>query len=99
VPKIKKVNEIQSLISNPPMYKVILHNDDYTPMDFVVSILVNIFHKGLNEAEELMLKVHEEGKAVCGVYVKDIAATKVTQVKEIARKNGFPLMATMELER
>jgi ATP-dependent Clp protease adaptor protein ClpS len=81
------------------MYKVILHNDDYTPMDFVVSILVNIFHKGLNEAEELMLKVHEEGKAVCGVYVKDIAATKVTQVKEIARKNGFPLMATMELER
>jgi len=99
VPKIKEASEVELSIDHPPMYKVILHNDDYTPMDFVIEILMKIFHKSLDEAEDLMWRVHTQGKAVCGVYVKDIAATKVEQVKRLARTNGFPLLATMELER
>ena len=85
-------------IAKPPMYKVILHNDDYTPMDFVIDILVKIFHKSLDEAEDIMWQVHTKGKAVCGVYVKEIATTKVHQVKTSAKANGFPLLATIEFE-
>ena len=99
MPKTKEAQETKLSIENPKMYRVILHNDDYTPMDFVVDILMKIFHKSLDEAEDLMWKIHTQGKAVCGVYVKDIAATKVEQVKSLARANGFPLLATMELER
>jgi ATP-dependent Clp protease adaptor protein ClpS len=98
VPNIKEATEVIDEIANPPMYKVILHNDDYTPMDFVIDILVKIFHKSLNEAEDLMWQVHKKGQAVCGIYVKEIAATKVSQVKNVARANGFPLLATMEKE-
>lgn len=98
MPNIKEATKVELEITNPPMYRVILHNDDYTPMDFVIDILVNIFHKSLDEAEDLMWQVHKKGKAVCGIYVKEIAATKVHQVRSKAKANGFPLLATMELD-
>lgn len=82
----------------PRRYKVILHNDDYTSMDFVVEILMGVFRKSEEEAHALMLKIHEEGFAVCGVYTKEIAETKVEQVISLARADGFPLKCTMEEE-
>jgi len=99
VPNIKEATKIELDLANPPMYKVILHNDDYTPMDFVINILMKIFHKTLDEANDITWQVHEKGKAVCGIYVQEIAQTKVHQVKSIAKANGFPLLATMELEK
>ncbi|HHH19928.1 MAG TPA: ATP-dependent Clp protease adaptor ClpS [Campylobacterales bacterium] len=75
---------------------VLLHNDDYTTMDFVVEILMNVFHKSVLESEQIMLAIHHQGKAVCGVYTYEIAQTKVYQVKQQAKKNGFPLLATLE---
>jgi ATP-dependent Clp protease adaptor protein ClpS len=99
VPNIKEATKVELDLTNPPMYKVILHNDDYTPMDFVINILMKIFHKTLDEANDITWQVHEKGKAVCGVYVQEIAQTKVHQVKSIAKANGFPLLATMELEK
>ena len=98
MPDIKEASKVELDIANPPMYKVILHNDDYTPMDFVIEILVKIFHKNIDEANDIMWQVHEKGKAVCGVYVKEIAQTKAHQVKSNAKTNGFPLLATIEAE-
>ena len=80
----------------PPMYKVILNNDDYTPMDFVVSVLVTFFRMNTEQANQIMLTVHYRGKAVCGVFTAEIAETKVMQVNEYARKHQHPLMCTME---
>ncbi len=96
MPKIEE--EIKSLLrlDEPTKYKVLLHNDDYTTMDFVVEVLMAIFHKNILEAEEIMLTIHKRGKAVCGIYTYDIAQTKVYQVKELAKSNGFPLLATVE---
>ena len=88
--------EIQ--LEEPKKYKVLLLNDDYSTMDFVIEILTNIFKKTTDEASAIMLKVHKNGKAVCGVYVHEIAATKVAQVKVNARKAQFPLKAIMEEE-
>ena len=82
----------------PKKYKVYLLNDDYTTMDFVVHILMSIFHMPEPKAIDTMLKVHKEGKALCGVYTKEIAETKVNKVRQLARKNEFPLMAKMEPE-
>jgi len=79
----------------PKRYEVLLHNDDYTTMDFVIEILIEYFHKSELEAYNLMLKIHKEGSAVCGQYTKEIAQTKVEQVKATAKQNGFPLLATM----
>jgi ATP-dependent Clp protease adaptor protein ClpS len=84
------------MLDEPKRYKVLLHNDDYTTMDFVVEILMDIFHKNELEAQQIMLTIHKSGKAVCGVYTYDIAQTKVYQVKELAKKNSFPLLATLE---
>ena len=81
---------------HPKMYKVILLNDDYTTMEFVVSILINIFHKTPSEATKIMLDVHEKGRGIVGSYTYDIASTKVLQVENEAKKNEFPLRATME---
>ncbi|MEO8170696.1 MAG: ATP-dependent Clp protease adapter ClpS, partial [Oxalobacteraceae bacterium] len=75
----------------PPMYQVLLLNDDYTPMEFVVAIVQEYFNKDLETATYLMLKVHRDGKAVCGIYSKDIASTKVDLVLTHARKAGHPL--------
>lgn len=80
----------------PPMYKVLLLNDDYTPMEFVVSILEKHFGKDHAAATDIMLKVHREGKAICGVYPYEIAETKVTLVVDEARQNGHPLQCTLE---
>ncbi len=78
------------------MYKVIIHNDDYTPMDFVVDVLVEIFRKNSAEATQLMLRIHKKGKAVGGVYTFEIAETKVQQVHSLAEQSEYPLRASME---
>lgn len=85
-------------IALPKKYKVFLLNDDYTSMDFVVDILMNIFHKNYNQAEIIMLDIHKRGQGLCGVYSFEIAETKVMQVHKLAREQGFPLKASMEEE-
>ena len=84
--------------THPPMFKVMLHNDDYTTMEFVVDILVTVFGKSLEKATQIMLNVHNKGKAVCGIYPRDIAETKVETVHTMASSKGFPLKSTMEKE-
>jgi len=96
LPKIKDKVEVVDEIELPSMYRVILHNDDYTSMDFVVMILSDIFHKNQNEAEAIMFIIHEKGKGLCGIYTKEIAYTKVNQVKILAKAEGFPLLTTVE---
>ena len=83
-------------IREPKHYRVVMHNDDFTPMDFVVEILIDIFHKGALEAESLMLMVHESGRAVVGAYPYDIAATKVRVAQSRAREQGYPFRLTVE---
>jgi ATP-dependent Clp protease adaptor protein ClpS len=85
-------------ISEPKKYKVLLLNDDYSTMEFVIEVLTTIFKKNLDEATKIMLSVHNKGKEVCGIYTHEIASTKVAQVKIKARKSGFPLKAVMEEE-
>uniref|UniRef100_UPI003F5ED273 ATP-dependent Clp protease adapter ClpS n=1 Tax=Sulfonitrofixus jiaomeiensis TaxID=3131938 RepID=UPI003F5ED273 len=80
----------------PKQYLVLLLNDDYTSMDFVIDVLMNIFHKNYQEAERIMLDVHKKDRGVCGVYTYEVAETKVMQVSKLAREQGFPLKATME---
>ena len=80
----------------PSMYRVLLLNDDYTPMEFVVVVIQEFFNKDLETATQIMLKIHLDGKAVCGVYSKDVAATKVDQVLEAANKAGHPLKCLSE---
>ena len=82
----------------PKMYKVILLNDDYTTMEFVVEVLIAIFHKSDTEATQIMLDVHKKGKGIVGAYTYDIASTKIAQVEEMSAKNDFPLIAVMEPE-
>ena len=82
----------------PELYKVLLLNDDYTTMDFVVEILEDVFHKQPAEAYRIMMAVHTQGKGLCGVYPHEVAETKVATVIERARDNGFPLLAAMEPE-
>lgn len=83
-------------VQEPPLYKVLLHNDDYTSMEFVVQILEVIFHKSTQEATRIMLNVHEKGIGVAGVYTREICETKIAVVHELARKNEFPLRCSME---
>ena len=85
-------------LQEPKKYKVFLLNDDYSTMDFVIDILTRIFRKSTDEASTIMLNIHNNGREVCGVYTHEIAATKVAQVKTIAREKGFPLKAVMEEE-
>jgi ATP-dependent Clp protease adaptor protein ClpS len=80
----------------PRMYQVLMLNDDYTPMEFVVMVLQQYFQRDLESATLIMLKIHHEGRAVCGVYPKDVAATKVELVVAAARRVGHPLQCTME---
>ncbi len=82
----------------PSLYKVLMLNDDYTPMEFVVDILEGVFGKGHQEATEIMLHVHYKGVGICGVYTYEIAETKVNQVMDLARKNQHPLQCTIEKE-
>ncbi len=82
----------------PSLYKVIMLNDDYTPMEFVVHILQAFFHKSREEATNVMLMVHQRGLGVCGVYTYEVAETKVTQVVDFARRHEHPLQLTLEKE-
>ncbi|GIU00932.1 ATP-dependent Clp protease adapter protein ClpS [Sulfurovum sp. TSL6] len=96
MPKFEEELELDLELHEPQMFKVLLHNDDYTSMDFVVEILMGIFHKTHDQAEQIMLQIHEKDKAVCGVYSFEIAQTKAQQVKQQAKQNEFPLLATIE---
>jgi len=80
----------------PRLYKVLLHNDDYTTMEFVISILETVFHKSTPDATKIMLNVHNEGVGVAGVYTREICETKISIVHQQARKNEFPLRCSME---
>ncbi|MFM8453469.1 MAG: ATP-dependent Clp protease adapter ClpS [Gammaproteobacteria bacterium] len=80
----------------PPMFCVFLMNDDYTPMDFVVSVLQHFFNMGIEQAQAIMWEVHSRGKGICGLYTRDIAETKVIQVNEYAREHQHPLLCDME---
>ncbi|MFN2353912.1 MAG: ATP-dependent Clp protease adapter ClpS [Desulfopila sp.] len=81
----------------PPLYKVLLHNDDYTTMEFVVAVLEKIFQKSSAEATQIMFSVHYEGVGVAGIYTKEIGETKVSTVHQLAKKNNFPLKCSMEI--
>jgi ATP-dependent Clp protease adaptor protein ClpS len=83
-------------LARPPLYSVLLLNDDYTPMDFVVDVLVRFFALDLEKATQVMLHVHTRGRGVCGVYSREVAESKVAQVNEYARLNQHPLLCTME---
>jgi ATP-dependent Clp protease adaptor protein ClpS len=83
-------------VKPPPLYKVVLLNDDYTPMDFVVIVLQTVFGMSREKATQVMLQVHREGMGVCGTYTREVAATKVDQVINLARKHQHPLQCTME---
>lgn len=85
-------------VTRPPRYKVLLYNDDYTPMEFVVAILEQIFGKGPTEATTIMLAIHNSGLGVAGVYVLDVAETKVAHVHRAAEERGYPLRAGIEKE-
>ena len=96
MPKIEEEIETSLELEEPKMFKVLLHNDDYTSMDFVVDVLMSIFHKNATEAEQIMIQIHEKGIGVCGVYSFEIAQTKAEQVRQKAKQNEFPLLATIE---
>ncbi len=98
MPRIKEDIESEIELKEPELYRVILHNDDYTTMEFVIKILKSIFHKNAEEAEDIMWRIHQNGRAVCGIYTYEIAQTKAEQVKHQAKQNGFPLLATIEVD-
>lgn len=89
-------SNVEEVLEEPPMYKVLLHNDDYTTMEFVVEVVRKVFHKSPAEATRIMLLVHKSGTGLCGVYTAEVAETKVEMVHHLARKSGFPLQCSME---
>ena len=91
---LKEAEEVA--LQPPPMYKVILNNDDYTPMDFVVEVLQTFFAMDEEKASQVMMAVHYQGKGVCGVYTAEIAETKVAQVNQYSRLHEHPLLCSME---
>ena len=90
------VQEARPELKPPPRYKVLLLNDDFTPMDFVVQVLELFFHMSREKATQIMLHVHTRGVGVCGVFSRDVAETKVAQVKDFSRRHQHPLLCTME---
>ncbi|MBA1279679.1 ATP-dependent Clp protease adapter ClpS [Pseudomonas stutzeri] len=90
------VEEAKPQLKAPPMFKVVMFNDDYTPMDFVVEVLEGIFNHNREVATRIMLAVHTEGRAVCGVYTRDVAETKAMQVNQYARECQHPLLCEIE---
>mgnify|MGYP005839193125 CR=1 FL=1 len=92
------LTETEEEVEEPPMYRVLIHNDDYTTMEFVVEVLMYVFNKSVEDATRIMLNVHQVGIGVCGVYTYDVAETKVSTVEALARENGHPLKCTMEEE-
>ncbi|MEJ2727786.1 MAG: ATP-dependent Clp protease adapter ClpS [Deltaproteobacteria bacterium] len=91
-------SETGKKVKEPPLYKVLLLNDDYTTMDFVVEVLRFVFNKSVADATFIMLNVHHKGVGVCGIYPFEVAETKVNTVEALARERGFPLKCTMERE-
>ncbi|MEM8498628.1 MAG: ATP-dependent Clp protease adapter ClpS [Pseudomonadota bacterium] len=91
------LEDARPALKKPPLYKVVLMNDDYTPMEFVVHILERFFHFGREEATQIMLMVHTKGKAVCGVFTRDVAETKAALVNDYARENEHPLLCEIEV--
>jgi len=98
LPETKEDSDVRSQqdVNEPPMYKVLLHNDDYTTMEFVVQVLMLVFHKPIETATQIMLNVHQQGIGMCGLYTFEVAETKVETVIRMARENGHPLKCTME---
>jgi ATP-dependent Clp protease adaptor protein ClpS len=90
------VEEAKPRLQQPPLYKVIMINDDFTPMEFVVQVLQIFFHHGREQAVQIMLQVHQTGRGVAGMFPAEIAETKVAQVNSYARKNQHPLLTVME---
>ena len=93
---IETEKETEKKLKKPPLYKVLLHNDDYTTKEFVVQILEYVFHKANTEAVHIMLHVHQNGIGVAGVYTYEVAETKVALVESLARQHEYPLKCTME---
>lgn len=89
---------VKKKVQLPKKYKVLLHNDDYTTMEFVIFILQNVFNKSINDAERIMMDVHRTGSGVCGVYTYDIAESKARKVEHLAKQNAHPLLCTFEPE-
>lgn len=100
IPELEEevVSETRDEVDEPSMYRVLLHNDDYTTMEFVVEILILVFNKSPENAVKIMLNVHHKGIGVCGVYSYEISETKVNTVHNLSRQHGFPLKCTMEKE-
>ena len=98
MPETKEKSDVRTDedINEPSMFRVLLHNDDYTTMEFVVHVLMLVFRKPLEEATQIMLNVHHRGIGVCGIYPFEVAETKVDTVTKLARENGHPLKCTME---
>ncbi|MCC2615401.1 ATP-dependent Clp protease adapter ClpS [Aestuariibacter halophilus] len=92
----RQLDTVKRKVQPPPMYKVVLNNDDYTPMDFVIEVIMRFFNMDAEKANQLMLTVHYRGKAVCGIFTAEVAETKVMQVNQYARKHQHPLMCSME---
>ena len=89
----------ESKLKPPPMHQVVIINDDFTPMDFVVEILMMFFSMNEAKAVQVMLRVHHQGKGICGVYTRDVAETKVLQVNSYARNHDYPLLCNMEVTK
>lgn len=85
-------------VQKPKKYKVIFHNDDYTPMDFVVILLAQVFRRSIDDSFNIMMAVHEKGKGIAGVYSKEIAETKSIKANDISKASGYPLLTTIEPE-
>ena len=92
------ITDIEEEVTEPSMYKVLLHNDDYTTKIFVVEILIAVFNKSQDDATRIMWHVHKNGVGVCGIYPLEVAETKILQVTELARESGFPLKLSLEEE-
>ena len=92
------LEETRHKTQKPTLYKVTLLNDDYTTMEFVIQILESVFHKTPAEAHRIMMQVHTQGRGVCGAYTYEVAETKIATTQDLARREGFPLQATLEEE-
>jgi len=92
------IQEAKPALQKPKLYRVLLLNDDYTPMEFVIDVLRQVFFKGYDEAVQLMMSVHQSGQAVCGVYPLEIAEMKVSQVQDLAAESKHPLKSILESE-
>ncbi len=92
------ITKTRQVTQKPRLYKVLLHNDDYTTMEFVVWLLMTVFHLDLQKSQEVMLKIHRSGMGIAGVYTKEVAETKVAKSIEFARQHEFPLECSMEPE-